>query len=164
MADEPNKDDSVIYTPPDGASIELVRMAEAANNASLYYEDCTRQTVAKGFFDSESAPPLTTEGNALIIVNGDMNDPQFLGPWKIFCANLINFFCENPAYAAAYAPETVTDYMGLERDVKIYALIPTVPEADEYLNAALSRHQDMRNVLDSYASKPKRMGGPEFGL
>jgi hypothetical protein len=164
MAEKPEKDDGITYTPPEGASSELIRMAEAANNASLFYENCTKQRLANGYFDAEEAPPLTTEGSAIINFNGDVNDPTFLAPWKIFCANLINFFCENPAYAAAYAPETLTNYMGLERDVKMYALIPTVAEADDYLNAALSRHHDMRNVLDSYANKPKLTGGPQPGL
>lgn len=164
MADEPEKDDSIVYTPPEDASPDLVRMAEAANNASLYYEDCAKQTLANGFFDAGTAPPLTTEGNALIIMNGDMADSQFLAQWKIFCANIINFFCENPGYSAVYAPDTLTDTMGLEGDVKMYALVPTVTEADDYLNSALKRYQDMRNILDGYARKPKRTGGPEPGL
>ncbi len=163
MANEPQKNDSVTYTPPDGASQDLVRMAEAANNASLYYEDCVKQKLANGFFDASAAPPLTTEGNALIIVNGDMNDPQFLAQWKIFCANLLNFYCDNPGYAAVYAPDTLTDSMGLEDIVKMYSLISTVPEADDYLTAALNRSQDMRKTLDSYARTPKRMDGPEPG-
>src|SRR5438045_1379187 len=103
MTDEREKNNSVIYTPPEGASQDLLRIAEAANNASLFYEDCAKQTLATGYFLAEDAPALTTEGNAIINFNGDVNDPQFLAPWKIFCANLINFFCENPAYAAAYA-------------------------------------------------------------
>ncbi|HTK85030.1 MAG TPA: hypothetical protein VL625_08090 [Patescibacteria group bacterium] len=164
MADEPKKDDSVTYTPPEGASQDLVRMAEAANNASLYYEDCAKQKLRKGFFFEEDAPPLTTEGYALINFNGDTTDPKFLAPWKIFCANLINFYCDNPDYAAVFAPDTLTDSLGLEGDVKMYSLVDTVAEADDYLNAALKRSQDMRKLLDSYARKPKRMGGPELNL
>ncbi len=152
-----NPPDILYYTPSPGASESLIRAAQAGNSAASLQEDAARQLMKAGEFRKGVAPRPTAAGEKILNRSGDMNDPEYLAGWKIFCANMINFYCDNLEYAKVFSPETVTDRLGLDEIVRIYRYAPSIPEADDYLEAAMDRFSDMQPVLES---KTQRIGLP----
>lgn len=152
-----NPPDILYYTPPPDASDALIRAAQAGNSATSLQEDAARQLMKSGEFRKGVAPRPTAAGKAILNRTGDMQNPEYLAGWKIFCANMINFYCDNPEYAEVFSPETVTTRLGLDEIVRIYRYAPSILEADEYLEAAMDRFSDTQQVLES---KTQRIGLP----